>query len=145
MEQSIPRRIEDNPSLQDGVYECVVKRIIHEQVAGIGQQVKILLWLPQELAQVVAVITLPHRFNSEAQQMMLAFCNAVGLSPGHLLKTPGKFEGRQLRVKTRRCLQDTSSGTIWFAKVVEFVPFGSEPQRNEELGMDMVSHSGLAD
>ncbi len=143
MEQSIPRRIEENPSLHDGLYECVVKRIIHGRVVGIGQQVTALLWLPQELTHLVTVITLPHRFNSEAQQMMLAFCNAVGLSPGHLLKTPGKFEGRQLRVKTRRCLQDTSSGISWFAKVVEFVPFGSEAERNEELGMDMIPHSGL--
>lgn len=144
MQQSIPRRIEDNPALQDGLFECVVKRIIHEQVVGVGKQVTVLLWLPQELAHLVAVITLPHRFDSEAHQMMLAFCNAVGLSPEHLLKTPGKFEGRRLRVRTRRCLQDDSSGISWFSKVVEFVPFGSDAERNTELGMDMIPHSGLS-
>ena len=145
MEQSIPRNIEDNPSLQDGLYECVVKRIIHGRVVGIGQQVTVLLWLPQELTYLVAVITLPHQFNSEAQQMLLAFCNATGFSPEHLLKTPGKFEGRRLRVKTSRCLQDSSSGISWFSKVVEFAPLGSEAERNEELGMNMIPHSGLAD
>ena len=145
MQESMPRKLEDNPSLSDGLYECVVKRIIHGQVVGIGQLVKILLWLPQELAHLVAVITLPHQFDSEAQQMLLAFCNATGLSPGHLLKTPGKFEGRQLRIKTRRCLQDSSSGISWFSEVVAFVPFGSEAERNEELEMDMIPHSGLAD
>jgi len=138
MEQSAPRRMEDNPSLPDGAYEAIVRRIVHRELIGFHHIVAVYLWLPHELAQFVAEINLPHHFDRDAHQQLASFCASVGLAPEAVLNMPSKFAGRKLRIKTRRCQRETSSGVAWFSKVVEFLPFGTAQERNTELGMAMI-------
>ena len=140
MEQSAPRNTEDNPSLPDGVYEAVVRRIVHRELVGFYHVVAVFLWLPHELTQFVADINLPHQFDRDAHQQLVSFCGAVGLTPEAILNAPSKFAGRKLRIKTRRYQRETSSGVDSFSRVVEFLPFGTAQERNTELGMAMIPH-----
>ena len=138
MEQSTRRQTEDNPSLQDGVYEAIVRRIVQREHVGFSHVVTVFLFLPHELTQFVAEITLPNRFDRDAHQQLVSFCGAVGLTPEAILSAPCKFTGRKLRIKTKRCQRESSSGVDSFSKVVEFLPFGTPRQRNTELGMAMI-------
>lgn len=138
MEQSIPRNTEDNLSLPDGVYEAVIRRIVHRELIGFHHIVVVYLWLPHELTQFVAEINLPQHFDRDAHQQLESFCDSVGLAPEVILNTPSKFAGRNLRIKTRRCQRETSSGVDSFSRVVEFLSFGTPQQRNTELGMAMI-------
>ncbi len=73
------------------------------------------------------------------------FCSAINVDIRQLLNTPAKVKGRRLRVKTKRSTYDSDGTTHWFSDIVGFLLFGTEPERNTELGMAMVPHSGLAD
>ena len=138
MEQSTRRQTEDNPSLQDGVYEAIVRRIVQREHVGFSHVVTVFLYLPHELTQFVAEINLPNRFDRDAHQQLVSFCGAVGLTPEAILSAPCKFTGRKLRIKIHRCQRETSSGVDSFSRVVEFLPFGTPQQRNTELGMAMI-------
>ncbi len=66
------------------------------------------------------------------------FCAAINVDIRHLLNTPRHAKGRQLRVKTKRSYYDADGTTHWFSDIVGFMPFGTDEQRNTELGMAMV-------
>lgn len=138
MEQSALRRMEDNPSLPDGAYEAIVRRIVHREHVGFSHVVTVFLYLPHELTQFVAEINLPQHFDRDAHQQLVSFCGAVGLTPEAILSAPRKFTGRNLRIRIRRYQRETSSGVDSFSKVVEFLPFGTPQQRNTELGLAMI-------
>jgi len=52
-------------------------------------------------------------------------------------------KGRRLRVKTKRSYYDADGTTHWYSDVVGFWPLGSDEQRNTDLGMHLVPHSGV--
>ncbi len=138
MQDQIPTEANENKPLPNGVYEAVVRRIVHREHVGFCHVVTVFLFLPHELTHLVADITLPHQFDRDAHQQLVSFCASVGLPPEAILNAPGKFKGRTLRIKTRQCQRETSSGVDWYSKVVEFLPFGTPQERNTELGMTMV-------
>lgn len=145
METSLRRNTEDNPPLQDGTYEAVIRRIIRREHVGTCDVVTVFLFLPNELTHVVAEINLPHRFDHDVHQQLVSFCASVELTPESIRNAPSKFSGRKLRIKTRRCQRETSSGVEWYSRVVEFLRFGTAQERNTELGINMIPHSGLRD
>lgn len=138
MEQSAPRNTEDNPSLPDGVYEAVIRRIVHREHAAFCHVVTVFLFLPHELTQFVAEINLPHQFNHDADRKLISVCSAVGLTPEAILNAPIAFPGRKLRIKIRRCQRDSSSGIASYSQVVEFLSLGTPQERNTELGLAMI-------
>ena len=74
----------------------------------------------------------------------MEFCSAVNVDIRHLLKMPAKVKRRRLRVKTKRAYYDVDGTTHWYSDVVGFMPHGTDEQRNTELGMNMIPHSGVA-
>ena len=145
MEQSIPRRIEYNPSLQDGQYDALIHDIRLLRSSR-DTQILLLFYLPDQQMHLVTRLRAPKRcFNGQDHRRLMDFCAAVNVDIRHLLNTPAKLKGRRLRVRTKRSYYDADGTTHWFSDIVGFMPLGSDEQRNTELGMDMVSHSGLAD
>ena len=145
MEQSAPQRIEDNPSLPDGLYGAVI-RDIRLQRSSRDTQILLLFYLPdQQMHLVTRLRALKRSYNQQDHRRLMDFCAAVNVDFRHLLKTPAKVKGRRLRVRTKRSYRDADGTTHWFSDIVGFMPFGSDEQRNTELGMAMVPHSGLAD
>ncbi len=145
MEQSIPRIIEDNPPLPDGQYDALI-RDIRLQRSSRETQILLLLYLPDQQMFMVARFRAPTKsYNGQDHRHLMDFCSAINADIRHVLNTPAKVKGRRLRVKTKRSYHDVDGTTHWYSDVVGFMPIGSDEQRNTELGMDMVSHSGLAD
>lgn len=140
MDQAIQRTESGNPALPDGTYAAVVEQVVHGKEAGIAHQIKILLRLPNEQTHLLATIRLPHRFDSDAQKQLQSFCQAAGISPEYLLKTPGKIKGLKVRVQTTRCMEDTGAGAHWFSRITRFLPWASRQQQDTELGMRGIAH-----
>ena len=135
---NIPRHPSENMSLPDGIYVAIVRRIVHRELIGFHHIVAVFLWLPHELTQVVKEINLPHQYDRDADQQLGSFCASVGLPREAILNAPGKFKGRKLRIKTRRCQRETSTGVASYSEVAEFLRFGTAQERNTELGMAMI-------
>ena len=55
MEQSAPRRIEENPSLQDGLYDAVIRDICLQRSSG-ETQILLLFYLPDQQMHLVTDI-----------------------------------------------------------------------------------------
>ena len=145
MEQSIPRRIEENSSLPDGQYDALV-RDIHLQQSSRETQIHLLCYLPDQQMHLVTGLRVPKRsYNRQDHRRLMEFCSAINVDIRHLLNTPAKVKGRRLRVRTKRSYYDSDGTTHWFSDIVGFMPFGTEEQGNTELGMEMIPHSGLAD
>ncbi len=145
MQQSIPRRIEDNQSLPDGLYDALIHDI-RLQRSTRDTQILLLLYLPEQQMHLVTRLRAPKRsYNGQDHRRLMDFCAAVNVDIRYLFNTPAKVKGRRLRVKTKRSYYDADGTTHWYSDVEGFLPVGSDEQRNTELGMDMVSHSGLAD
>ena len=145
MAQPSPRHIEGNPALPDGLYDSVI-RDISLQRSSRETQIVLLLYLPEQQMHLVCELRAPKRsYNGQDHRRLVDFCAAVNVDIRHLLTTPAKLKGRQLRVKTERSYCDVDGTTHWYSEVVGFMPFGTDEQRNTELGMDVIPHSGLAD
>ncbi len=142
MEQSIPRRIEENPSLQDGQYDAVI-RDIRLRRSSHDTEILVLFYLPEQQMHLFACLRIPERsYNRQDQRRLLDFCSAINVDIRHLFNTPAKAKGRRLRVRTKRSYYDSDGTTHWFSEIVGFMPFGTDEQRNTELGMNMAPHSG---
>jgi len=145
MEQSIPRRIEENPPLQDGQYDALV-RDIRLRRSTRDTQILLLVYLPEQQMHLVTSLRVPRRsYNGQNHRRLMDFCAAINVDIRHLLNTPAKVKGSGLRVRTKRSYYDADGTTHWYSDIVGFMPYGTEPERNTELGMAMVPHSGLAD
>ncbi len=145
MQPSIPRRIEDNPALQDGQYDSVI-RDISLQRSSRETKIALLFYLPEQQMHLVCGLRAPKRsYNQKDNRRLMDFCAAVNVDIRHLFNTPAKLKGRRLRVKTKRSTYDSDGTTHWFSDIVGFLFFGTDAARNTELGMAMVPHSGLAD
>ena len=145
MEQSIPRHIEDNSSLPDGQYDALI-RDIRLRRSSRETQILLLFYLPDQQMHLVTSLRAPKRsYNRQDQRRLMSFCAAINVDIRQFLNTPAKVKGSRLRIKTKRSYYDADGTTHWYSDVVGFMPLGTDEQRNTELAMDMVSHSGLAD
>ena len=137
MQQSTPRHIEENPPLQDGIYDAVIRDIRLQQF-HCETQISLLLFLPEQQMRLVCGIRAPKRsFNGQDHRRLMDFCAAINVDIRHLLNTPGRVKGRRLRVKTKRSYYDANRTTHWFSDVAGFMPYGTDEQRNTELGMNI--------
>ena len=144
MQPSIPRHIEDNPPLPDGLYETVIRNI-RLQRSSRETQILLLFYLPDQQMHLIARLRAPKKsYNWQDQRRLMDFCAAINVDIRHLLNTPRHAKGRQLRVKTKRSYYDADGTTHWYSEVVACLPYGTDAERNTELGMSMVPHSGLA-
>ncbi len=140
MEQSIRRRIEDNPSLPDGLYDALIRDIRLQRSSG-ETQLLLLFYLPDQQMHLVTRLRAPTRsYNGQEHRRLMDFCSAINVDIRHLLKTPRHAKGRQLRVKTKRSYYDADGTTHWYSDIVGFLPYGTDAERNTELGMNMVPH-----
>ena len=145
MQPRIPQHPAHNPALPDGLYGAVI-RDIRLRRSSRETQISLLFYLPDQQMFMVTRLRAPQRlFNRQDHRRLTDFCAAVNIDIRHLLNTPAKLKGRRLRVKTKRSYHDVDSNIHWYSEIVGFMPFGTEPERNTELGMAMVPHSGLAD
>ena len=145
MEQPAPRRIEENPPLPDGQYDALIRDISLRRSSR-ETQILLLFYLPDQQMHLVTSLRAPKRsYNGQDHRWLMDFCSAIHVAIRHLLSTPGRVKGRRLRVKTKRSYYDSDGTTHWYSDVVGFMPVATDEQANTELGMDMVSHSGLAD
>ncbi len=145
MEQSIPRRIEDNPSLPDGQYDALI-RDIRLRPSSHETQILLLCYLPEQQMHLITRLRAPKRsYNGQDHRRLVEFCSVVNVDIRHLLKMPAKVKRRRLRIKTKRSYYDSDGTTHWYSDIVGFMPLGSEAERHGELGMAMVPHPGLAD
>ena len=143
MGRSTPRRIEDNPALPDGQYDALI-RDIHLLRSSHDTQILLLVYLPEQHTHLVARFRAPNKsYNGEDHRRLMDFCAAINVDIRHLLKTPAKVKGRRLRIKTNRSYYDVDSNIHWYSDIVGFLPFGTDAERNTELGMAMIPHSGL--
>ncbi len=143
MEQSIPRRIEENPPLQDGQYDALI-RDIRLRRSSRETQIFMLFYLPDQQMHLVTNLRIPKRsYNRQDYRRLMDFCSAINVDVRRLLNTPAKVRGRRLRVRTKRSYYDSDGTTDWYSDIVAFMPSGADAERNTELGMDMVSHSGV--
>ena len=140
---NIPKHPKENMSLLDGVYEAVVAGIVHGEYAGDSHYLRIILWLPEQQTYFVTMLYLPHKYSNQANQRMWHFCKRVGLGSHDLYDEPEAFEGRKLRVGIRRYQHDNGLTLKSYSDVESFHCFGTDAERNRELGMPMVPHSGL--
>lgn len=138
MQQSIPRIIEDNPSLPDGLYEALIQDI---RLRRSSQETHIYLFLrlPNEQMNFFTGLRAPKTsYNRQDHRHLMDFCSAINVDIRFLLNKPSKLKGRQLRIRTRRDYYDADGTTHWFSTIVSFIPFGTDLQRKKELGMPMV-------
>ena len=143
MEQSIPRHIEDNPSLPDGLYDALV-RDIRLRRSSSETEICLLLWLPDQLTNMVTCLRAPKRsYNRQDQRRLMDFCSAINVAARLVLDSPAQVKGRWLRIKTKRSYHDADGTTHWYSDVVGCLPYGTDAERNAELGMNMVPHSGV--
>jgi len=143
MEQSIPRQLEENPALQDGQYDAVI-RDIHLQRSSRDTQILLLFYLPEQQMHLVTRLRAPKRsYNRQDYRRLVDFCAAINVDMRHLFNTPAKVKGSRLRIKTKRSYYDADGTTHWYSDIVGFMPYGTDAERNTELGVDMVSHSGV--
>ena len=145
MEQSIPRRIEENRSLPDGQYDALI-RDIRLSRSSRDTQILLLFYLPDQQMFMVARFRASQRtYNQQDHRRLMDFCSAINVDARLLLGTPAKVKGRRLRVRTKRSYCDVDGTTHWYSEIVGFMPLGTEAERHGELGMAMAPHSGLAD
>ena len=145
MQQSIPRRIENNPSLPDGLYDALIRDIRLRRLSR-DTQILLLCYLPEQQMHLVTRLRAPRTcYNGQDHRRLMDFCAAINVDIRHLLDTPAKVKGRRLRVKTKRSYYDSDGTTHWYSDIVGFMPLGAEAERHGELGMALVPHSGLAD
>ncbi len=145
MQQSMPRNTEDNPSLPDGLYDAIIRDISLRRSSR-ETQISLLFYLPEQQMHLVCRLRAPKRsFNGQDHRRLVDFCAAINVDIRHFLSVPAKVKGRRLRVKTERHYLDVDSNIRWYSDIVGFMSLGTDEQRNTELGMAMVPHSGLAD
>ena len=145
MQPSIPRNIEDNPSLPDGQYDTLIHDI-RLQRSSRETQIVLLFYLPEQQMHLIARLRAPKTsYNWQDQRRLMDFCSAINVDIRHLLSTPANVKGHRLRIKTKRSYYDADGTTHWYSDIVGFMPFGTDAERNTELGMAMVTHSRLAD
>ncbi len=143
MEQPAPRHIEENPSLPDGQYDALI-RDIRLQRSSHDTQILVILYLPEQQMHLFARLRATKRsYNGQDHRRLMDFCAAINVDIRHLLNTPARAKGSRLRIKTKRSHHDANGTTHWFSDIVGFMPSGADAERNTELGMDMVSHSGV--
>ena len=142
---STPKHPSDNMSLPDGLYEATIANIAHGEYAGDSHYVRIILWLPEQQSYFTTNLYLPHKYSNQANQRMWHFCKVVGLGSHDLYDEPEAFKGRKLRIRIRRYQHDNSLTLKSYSDVQSFHYFGTDAERNQELGMAMVPHSGLND
>ena len=140
---NIPKHPKENMSLLDGVYEAVVAGIVHGEYAVDSHYLRIILWLPEQQTYFTTILYLPHKYSNQANQRMWHFCKSVELECHDIYDEPEEFEGRKLRVGIRRYQHDNGLTLKSYSDVEAFLPFGTDAERNAELGMPMVPHSGL--
>ncbi len=145
MQPRIPQHPAHNPALPDGLYGAVI-RDIRLRRSSRETQISLLFYLPDQQMFMVTRLRAPQRsFNRQDHRRLMDFCSAINVDISHILSTPAMVKGRRLRIKTKRSTYDSDGTTHWFSDIVGFLLFGTEPERNTELGMAMVPHSGLAD
>ncbi len=145
VQQSMPRQIEDNRSLPDGQYDAVIRDISLRRSSR-ETQIALLFYLPDQQMHLATGLRAPRRsYNRQDHQRLTDFCSAINVDLRHLLNTPAKVKSRRLRVRTKRSYYDADGITHWYSDIVGFLPYGTDAERNEELEMDMIPHSGLAD
>ncbi len=144
MDPSTSRRIEENPALPDGLYDALI-RDIRLRRSSRETQIWMLFYLPEQQMHLVTRFRASKKsYNRQHHQRLMDFCSAINVDIHHLLNTPRHAKGRQLRVKTRRSYYDADGTTHWYSEVVGFMLYGTDAERNAELGMEMIPHSGLA-
>ncbi len=145
MRWRLPRPIEDNPSLPDGQYDALV-RDIRLRPSSRETQISLLFYLTDQQMHLITGLRAPKKsYNWQDHRRLMDFCSAINVDIRHVLKTPRHAKGRQLRVKTKRSYYDADGTTHWYSEVVGCLPYGTDAERNAELGMNMVPHSGVAD
>ncbi len=143
MDPSTSRRIEENPALPDGLYDALI-RDIRLRRSSRDTQISLLFYLPDQQMHLVCGLRAPKRsFNGQDLRRLMEFCSAINVDIPHLFNTPAKVKGRQLRVKTERSYCDSDGTTHWYSDIESFTSFGNDAERNTELGMNMVPHSGV--
>ena len=140
-----PKHPSENMSLPDGLYEATITNVSDGEYAGESHYLRITLWLPEQQTYFATILYLPHKYSNQASQRIWHFCKAVGLESHDLFDEPEAFEGRKLRVGIRRYQHDNGLTLKSYSDVEAFLPFGTDAERNRELGMALVPHSGLAD
>ena len=143
MEQSIPRQLEDNPSLPDGQYDALIQDI-RLQRSSRETQILLRCYLADQQMHLVTSLRVPKRsYNGQDHRRLMDFCSAINVDIRHLLNTPAKVKGSGLRVRTKRSYYDSDGTTHWYSDIESFTSFGNDAERNTELGMNMVPHSGV--
>ena len=145
MQPSTLQQIDTNPSLPDGQYDAVI-RDIRLQRSSHDTQILLLFYLPDQQLHLITRLQASKRsYNGQDHRWLMDFCSAIKVDIRHLLNTPAKVKSRRLRVRTKRSYYDADGITHWYSDIVGFLPYGTDAERNEELEMDMIPHSGLAD
>ena len=143
MQPRIPQHPAHNPALPDGQYDALI-RDIRLRRSSRETQILLLFYLPDQQLHLFARLRVPKRsYNGQDHRRFMDLCAAINVDVRHLLGTPAKVKGRRLRIKTKRSHHDANGTTHWFSDIVGFMPSGADAERNTELGMDMVSHSGV--
>ncbi len=144
MEQSIPRRIEENPAVQDGQYDALIHDIRLRR-SSCETQIWMLFYLPEQQMFMVARFRARNKsYNGRDHRRLMEFCSVVNVDIRHLLKMPAKVKGRWLRVRTKRSYHDVDGTTDSYSDIVAFMAYGTDTERDTELGMNTVAQSGLA-
>ncbi len=142
MEQSIPRRIEENQSLPDGQYDALI-RDIRLRRSSRETQILLLFHLPDQQMHLLTRLRAPKKsYNWQDHRRLMDFCAAINVDARLVLGRPAQAKGRRLRIKTKRSYHDVDGTTHWYSDIVGFLPYGTDAERNTELGMSMVPHSG---
>ena len=144
MEQPAPRHIDENPSLPDGEYDALIHDIRLRRSSH-DTEILVLFYLPEQQMHLVCELRAPNKsYNGQDHRRLMDFCAAINVDIRHLLSTPGRVKCCRLQLKTKRSYYDADGTTHWYSDVVGFLPYGADAERNAELGMNMVPHSGLA-
>ena len=109
----------DNPVLPEGVHNAVVKSVM---TGRYGTQddpfVQIRFWLVDAGQHLLTNLFFPKDAMQRSQRRLWHFTRTVGLQPADVAKSPGLFEGRNLRLDLRE--YDGTRGS--YSDVFEFLP-----------------------
>lgn len=122
MTQRVPQHPTENPRLDDDTYSATILHAIEGTYGQDEQFVQIQFWLPEKETALVTNFYFARGRSWKVQRRFWIMCKIIGLEPCDLAYEPELFEGRKLRIITRRVDPRVSKVARWYSDVDRFLP-----------------------
>jgi len=136
MNNTVPKSPWNNPPLDEGIYDAIVKEIKQRTYgAEYHPMLRIVFELTDEEYYLVTNMYFPEGNSIHSEQRLWHFCRSVGLEKHDVVDQPEAFEGRKLRLHIKSLTSADYAPDHTYSDVEGFHPAEAEEDQPDLLHM----------